>query len=127
MGGGVGGGSGGSASGDSRGGDVNGRDMVMLTRVVIVLMVGVVVRWLVACTSSISLLRSHFYDLTFSFFFFLSSTLPTIAKVSTALIPSISFYERVYSWSNAPRVMLLRLFSRISILSRSTLGVTLQE
>ena len=60
MGGGVGGGSGGSASGDSRGGDGNGHDMVMLTRVVIVLMVGVVVRWLVACTSS------HFYDLTFT-------------------------------------------------------------
>jgi hypothetical protein len=44
VGGGVGGGSGGSASGDSRGGGGNGRDMVMLTRVAIVVMVGVVVR-----------------------------------------------------------------------------------
>ena len=89
----MGGGVGGGVDSGSRGSDGNGSDMVMLTQVVIVVMVGVVVRWLVACTSSISLLRSHPHDLTFSFFFFLSSTLPMIAKVSTTLIPSISFYE----------------------------------
>ena len=79
VGGGMGGGSRGSAGGDSRGGDGNGHDMVMLTRVVIVLMVGVVVRWLVACTSSISLLRSH---LLFFLLSFLNTTDDSKSKYS---------------------------------------------